>query len=113
MAPSYQHVGHPSSLFHRPNGNMSSGVNSMDENNGQGSSWEDFDEACAGMPTSYSNPRSTSITEFDRQKHLNACQLLHSELVKLTEAVQDPMEQAVSHRSWAFTLFFDRNSERR
>jgi hypothetical protein len=67
----------------------------MDEANGQGSSWEDFDETVAGMATSYNNPRSSSITEFDRQKHLNACQLLHSELVKLTEAVQEPTEQAV------------------
>lgn len=56
------------------------------------SSWEEFEQA---LPTSYSVPRNSSITEFDRQKHFNACQLLHTELTKLTETVADADEKLV------------------
>lgn len=47
--------------------------------------WVDED---ASIATSY-NPRNTSITEFDRQKHLNAFKLLRNELNKLLTSVSD------------------------
>jgi len=64
--------------------------------NGQGSSWEECDELMAGMPTSFSKPRNSSITEFDRQKHMNACQLLSAELNKVAATVPDEAERIVS-----------------
>ena len=65
------------------------------------SSWEEFEQA---LPTSYSAARNSSITEFDRQKHHNACQLLHSELVKLTETVPEATLKSVSIYRFEFYL---------
>lgn len=59
---------------------------SVTSSSGNGSVCEEVDE---GLATSYNAPRSSSITEFDKQKHQNARQLLSSELAKLTSAVAD------------------------
>lgn len=43
------------------------------------------------------------MTEFDRQKHMNACHLLHTELEKLAEGIKNEQERAVHLDDW-FTL---------
>lgn len=62
---------------------------------GSGNSWEDFDELNAALPTSFNPPRNQSLVDFDRQKHLNACQLLNGELNKLAETVPDAADRTV------------------
>lgn len=62
---------------------------------GSGHSWEDVDELNAGLPTSFNAPRNQSLVDFDRQKHLNACQLLNGELNKMAETVAEPADRTV------------------
>lgn len=69
--------------------------------------WDECDESVTALPTSYSCPRNSSITEFDRQKHLNACQLLLGELTKLTEGVKDETEKAVHKEKFILAHLFN------